>query len=432
MKRIFARAMLLLTAVFSLVSGCRCHQIDPEDIKYERVLIYYAAGFNSLRDYIYEDIQDLKSGYAPSKKDKKAFLVIEHLSDARGNYSVQTSPQLIQVYSDGKKGVVLDTIKTYGGDLSEGENMKTILSDIKRQFQSDHYGMVFSSHASGWLPAGYFYHPESFETYKSASGRKGAAAFQGFPSGTFPRVDEELLPGEPLTKSLTRTDGVSTFKEMDLKVFKDNIPMHLDYILMDACLMGCIEVAYELKDICDQIGFSQAEILADGFNYKTLAGDLLGKSEPDTRAVVDDYFQQYASKADKTDRSATISLVDCTKLDALASVCRPLFSKYSAQMAELDPFYIQRYYRNSKHWFYDLEDILLQAGIDAGERASLTSALNSCIIYKAATDEFLKGFGGFTIRTFCGFSMYFPYYGSAFLDSKYKELAWNKATGLVD
>jgi hypothetical protein len=58
--------------------------------------------------------------------------------------------------------------------------------------------------------------------------------------------------------------------------------------------------------------------------------------------------------------------------------------------------------------------------------------LNSCIIYKAATDEFLRGFGGFTIRTFCGFSMYLPCHGSAFLDGKYKELAWNKATGLVD
>ena len=432
MKRIVAKGILLLTAVFSLVSGCQCHQIDPEKIGYERVLIMYSAGFNSLRDYLYEDIQDLKSGYAPTLKEKRAFLVVSHLSEARGSYGTQTSPLLIRVYSDGKKGVIFDTLKTYTGHLSDPANMKVILSDIKRQFRSDHYGMVFSSHASGWLPVGYFSHPEDYEPSKSASGRKAAAAHMTLPPNTFLHVDEELLPGEPLTKSLTMTNGTSTATEMDLRDFKASIPMHLDYILMDACLMGCIEVAYELKDICDQIGFSQAEILADGFNYKKLAGQLLEKDEPDTRAVVDDYYQQYAAKTDKTDRSATISLVDCTKLDALASACKPLFSKYSSQLDGLDPFTVQRYYRNQKHWFYDLEDILVQAGIDSGERASLASALNRCILYKAATDEFLKGYGGFAIRTFCGFSMYLPCYGSDFLDGKYKELAWNKATGLVD
>ena len=208
--------------------------------------------------------------------------------------------------------------------------------------------------------------------------------------------------------------------------------MHLDYILMDACLMGCIEVAYELKDVCGQIGFSQAEILADGFNYKNISGHLLEKTVSDTRAVVDDYYQQYASKTDRTDRSATISLVDCTKLDDLASTCRTLFAKYATAIDALEYYDVQPFYRYQKHWFFDFEDILVQAGIDAGERAELTSALNGCILYKAATEEFLKSFGGFTISTFSGLSMYLPSSGSAFLDSYYKDLAWNKATGLVD
>ena len=429
MKRIIAKALLALTAAFVLVSGCECNHNDPDKTGYDRVLIMYEAGFNSLRNYIFEDIQDLKSGYAPAKKDKLAFLVVSHLAETRDNYSVRTSPQLIQVYKDGKKGVVLDTLKAYEGNLSEPSTMNTILSDIKRQFLSGHYGMVFSSHATGWLPVGYFTNPKDYEPSKSGAAR---VAERPLPPGVFPYAERELLPGEPLTKSLTLTNFGSTAQEMELKDFKASIPMHLDYLLMDACLMGCIEVAYELKDVCDQIGFSPAEILADGFNYKSLAGHLLEKEVPDTRAVVDDYYQQYAAKTDRTDRSATISLVDCTRLDALASACKTLFSKYSSAIAGLDPYDVQRYWRNQKHWFYDLEDILVQAGIDSGERSALTSALNGCILYKAATDEFLKGYGGFTIRTYCGFSMYLPCYGTAFLNGKYKELAWNKATGLVD
>ncbi len=429
MKRIIAKVLLTLTAAFTLVSGCECNHIDPEKTGYDRVLIMYAAGYNSLRDYMYEDIQDLRSGYAPARKEKLAFLLISHLSIARDNYNTETAPQLIQIYKDSRKGVLLDTLKTYDGDLSEPATMRAILSDIKRQFPSEHYGMVFSSHATGWLPAGYFANPQDYEPSKSGAAR---VAERPLPPGVFRYTERELLPGEPLTKSLTQTRSGSMAKEMELKDFKASIPMHLDYILMDACLMGCIEVAYEMKDVCDQIGFSPAEILADGFNYKKLAGHLLEKEIPDTRAVVDDYYQQYAAKTDRTDRSATISLVDCTRLDALASICKTLFSKYSTALAELEPYDIQRYWRNQKHWFYDLEDILVKTGIDSGESAALTSALNGCILYKAATEEFLKGYGGFAIETYCGFSMYLPCYGTAFLDSKYKELAWNRATGLVD
>jgi hypothetical protein len=430
MKRIAARIVLALATVFSLVSGCDCNRHNPEKAGYDRVMILYSAGYNSLRNYLYEDIQDLKDGFAPGKNDRRVLLVVSHLSAKRGDYATVTSPQLIRIYNDKKNGVVLDTLKTYSGYLSDKSNMNTILSDIKRQFPTDHYGMVFSSHASGWLPVGYYNDPEYYEPSYSG-GRKGAARHDP-PGDTYPYVEPELLPGEPLTKSLTMTNGVNTASEMELIDFKNAIPMHLDYLLMDACLSGGIEVAYELKDVCDQIGFSQAEILADGFNYKEIAGHLLGSSSVDTRAVVDDYYQYYAAKTDRTDRSATVSLVDCTQLDALASTCKTLFAKYKSRLDSLDPDQVQRFYRYQKHWFYDLEDILVKSGIDTAERNSLSSALNRCVLYKAATDEFLKPYGGFSINAFCGFSMYLPCNGTVFLDSRYKELAWNRATGLVD
>ena len=430
MNRIAARILLALATVFSLVSGCQCDRHDPEKTGYGRVLILYSAGYNSLRDYLYEDIQDLKKGYAPGIKDSRAFLVISHLSVRRGDYSKETSPQLIRIYSDKKNGVVFDTLKSYNGNLSEKSTMNTILSDIKKQFPSEHYGMVFSSHASGWLPVGYYNDPDDFEPWYSG-GRKGSARIS-LPDGTYPYIEPELLPGEPLTKSLTLTNSVNTATEMEMIDFKNAIPMHLDYLLMDACLSGGIELGYEFKDVCDQIGFSPSEILADGFIYKELAGHLLASEKADTRAVVDDYFQFYAAKKDKNDRSATISLLDCKQLDGLADVCKTLFSKYASEIEGLDPDSVQRFYRYDKHWFYDLEDILVKAGISSAERSSLSSALGRCVLYKAATDDFLKSYGGFTIDTFCGMTMYLPCNGSTFLNNKYKELAWNKATGLVD
>ena len=431
MKRIAAKLIIALIAAFSLVSGCQCNRIDPERTGYDRVLILYSAGFNSLSSYLREDIMDLKSGYVPDRKSADAFLVISHLPEAKGSYGISTSPQLIRLYKDGRKGVVLDTLKAYEGHLADASTMNTILSDIKRQFPADHYGMVFSSHASGWLPVGYYEHPEYYDS-PYWSQRKGAASRMSLQQHTFPHQDRVLRDGEPLTKSLVRTNGTTTATEMEMTDFKEAIPMHMDYILFDACLNGGIELAYEFRDVCDQIGFSQTEILADGFNYKQLAGHLLGGTSADTRAVVDDYYQQYAAKTDRTDRSATISLVDCTKLEALATLCQGLFTKYRSELASLDPSTVQRYYRSQKHWFYDFEDILVKAGITSAERSSLKSALDGCILYKAATEEFLRGYEGFVINTYSGLSMYLPCNGSAFLDSHYKELAWNQATRLVE
>ena len=429
MKRIVAKLILVLTAVFSLVSGCQCGRVDPDKTGYDKVLIFYSAGYNSLVNYLKEDINDLRYGYAPTLKEPSAFLVVSHLATKRDEYTVKTNPQLIRVYKDRKRGVVLDTLKSYDGHLSDPQMMRSILTEIKRQFPSRHYGMVLSSHGSGWLPNFYYNSPRQFDRSYS-SDRKGVA--RRIRPQSFPYVERELLPGEPMTKSITITNIRYDSMEMELTELKSAIPMHLDYLLLDACLMGCVEVAYELKDVCDQIGFSQTEILADGFDYKSLASHLLEKDEPDTRAVVDDYFQQYASKTDKTDRSATISLIDCTRLEPLASVCKTLFSKYGDAIAALNPSLVQQYYRYDKHWFYDLEDILVKAGITDDEHRSLTSALNQCTIYKAATPEFLKGYGGFVINTFSGLSMYLPCNGSAFLNSEYEGLAWNKATGLVD
>jgi hypothetical protein len=432
MKRIFARTVLLLAAVFALVSGCQCNRVDPDKNGYDRVVILYSAGVNSLSEYLRSDIKDLKSGYAPALKDGDAFLVVSHLSFKRGDYTTPTSPQLIRVYKDKKQGVILDTLKSYDGHLSDPANMRTILTDIKTQFPAKHYGMVFSSHASGWMPNGYYNNPTYYERhYSSSAGRKGVAPPQ-LPDGVLPYIERELAPGEPLTKSLTMTNLRTGSVEMELSDFKDAIPMHLDYLLLDACLSGGIEVAYGLKDVCDQVGFSPAEILAEGFDYKKLASHLLERSTVDTRSVVDDFFQYYAAKSDKTDRSATITLVDCTKLDALTSLCKTLFSKYRAEIASVKPSTVQRFYRYDNHWFYDLEDILVQAGISESERRSLSSALDQCILYKAATEEFLKAYGGFVISTYCGLSMYLPCNGSAYLNSQYKETAWNKATGLVE
>lgn len=90
---------------------------------------------------------------------------------------------------------------------------------------------------------------------------------------------------------------------------------------------------------------------------------------------------------------------------------------------------VQRYYRYDYHWFYDLADIVAKAGASAEELAELNRAVEDCMVYRAATPEFM---GSFSIDTYSGFSMYLPCDGSMELDRYYRTLKWNLATGLVE
>ena len=207
-----------------------------------------------------------------------------------------------------------------------------------------------------------------------------------------------------------------------------DIPMHLDYLLFDACLMGGVETAYELRNVTDKIGFSPAEILQYGFDYYTMGEALLKGQTPDPEKVCSSYFERY-DKESGANRSATITLIDCSGIQALASVCKDLFSKYREEIANLDYRNVQGYYRSNKKYFFDLYDILLKAGATEPDLKSLYDVIDKCIIYKASTPRFLNEFD---IETYSGLSMYLPSAGTAFLDGSYKGLGWNSATRLVE
>ena len=149
--------------------------------------------------------------------------------------------------------------------------------------------MVFSSHGSGWLPAGYYYSPSRFEDdHKGEVGtsRQGIAAQSvGHPRLPVPEGD---LPDTDPFYGMTRSIGQDYIKgsyyghEMSVSEFADAIPYHLDYLLFDMCFSGGVEVAYGLKDKADYLGLSPAEVLGDGmFDYTKITSFLLDRTTPD-------------------------------------------------------------------------------------------------------------------------------------------------------
>ena len=365
-----------------------------------RVMLMVSAGFNSLSGYLEEDLRDMEEGYVPEGTHFGAdvLLVLSRLPKQHGNYKEENAPVLYRLHKDRAGEVIKDTLKVWNptDQLCRKEVFANALSYVQQKFPAAGYGMVYSSHATGWLPDGYYSSPTEYERTHAPK------------------------------RSIGQDKSLNGDIEMELKDFAESIPMHLDYLLLDACLGGCVEVAYALRDKADVVGFSPTEVLAEGFDYYTLAERLLdGPSNP--VGVCQDYFALYEAKTG-SNRSATITAVAVGKMGPLAAVCKELFEKYRPAINGLLGRNVQGYFRFNRHYFYDLRDILVQAGINAEETARLDAALGECILYQAATEYFM----GIPLERVCGLSMYLPSMGTVLLDNFYKaNIDWNDATELV-
>ncbi len=399
MKKQFAYILCALLCALSFLS---CSKDGPDAAPNRRVVIMYAASFSNLSPSIEENInQFCKSEKLPSVGSSDIFLVYAHTTERFGVY-VNTSPVLFRAYTgtDGKPK--RDTLNVYPDtDISgSAETLNKVLTEVQGLFPAKSYGLIFSSHGKGWIPKGY-----QEEVYTLFNKQKQLRQY-------------------PLTKDL----GNEKPKEsgMDIADFKDAIPMHLDFCILDACLMGCVEVAYELKDKCDLLLFSPTEILSYGMNYTTMPEKLLNIQEPDIKGVARDFYELYETQSGDY-KSATVTLVDCRKLDPLADAFRDIVDAHRSEIEKVNKSQVQAYFYNDYHWFFDLRDLLIKAGATESEVRTLDSALDGCILYKAATEKFFD----LKLENVCGLSVYIPSSTSVNLNSFYKTLAWNSATGFI-
>lgn len=414
---------------------------QPSEYRGNLVLLY-EAGFNSLSSYLQENISNLKTGRIPTRAAyDDVVLVFSKYCHRTDDYKTQTAPVLTRIYRQDNK-IVEDTLLVMdkGTIVATTPILTHVLNFVKESFPGYRYGMVFSSHSTGWLPAGYYSSPNKFNS-PSGSMKKSSPAGYSYPSAV-PYVEEPKYEGLPTVRTLGQevyvTDqSTSTSFEIEIEKFANAIPMYLDYIIFDSCFGACVETAYALKDKCGHIIGSSSEVLSEGMNYTTLTEHLFGGEEPDLKEICQDYFDHYNSLSGEY-RSATISLIDCSAIDNLANVCKGLFNKYGAQIAAVDPETIQGFFRFNKHWFYDLRDVLLKSGVTASDMALFDSAIADVVTYKANTPTFILAnehvtnfYYGFKIDTHCGLTTYLPCDGSAYLDNYYKNLSWNEATGLV-
>ncbi|MCI6917971.1 clostripain-related cysteine peptidase [bacterium] len=365
-----------------------CKKAEKEEIvvvKRPKTVLLYMVANNNLSHDAENSISRLQNGYIPAEEGN--LLVYKHCAGM--------DPVLLHIKKGEDGTVAADTAYRFPPRVSATKSALTqALNVTQALFPADSYGLILWSHGTGWIPP-----------LASSS-----SAAQEQRSGSCPE----------------RTFGLDGKVELEIRDLAQAIPYKLSFMLMDACFMGGIETAYEVKDSVDYYIGSPAEILTESFPYHKIMQHIF-KSTPDYAAVCKEYYDYYNAKTGSV-RSATVALMDCSKLAEVAEVAKRVFDQYGERIASLDLSLLQPYFRgSSSKYFYDLKD-LIDAIADASLSAEFAAALERAVPYKASTPYFIE----LPIRSFCGVSTYVP--GNP-ADTKladyYKQYKWNQATGMI-
>lgn len=408
------RAVVLIIMAFSLAvfmslsSSC---EVETEQMDIRRTVLVYMAADNNLSSYADRNMESIKQGYVPEFFIEGSGDVLLVFVDKR-----YEAPKLLRLSKDEFGVVHTEVVAEYEEfDSASDSVMRSVLSHASSLFPSRENGLILWSHGTGWTPAGYYANPYSVTAEGSA----------------VPMAMEED-PYAHMVKSFGSDNG----SEMDIISLAQSLPIHYSFILFDACLMGGIEVAYELKDHCDYLVASPAEILAEGFPYAKIMEPLFTSSIRGGLSTVSQmFFEHYDSNRNyhaDMGEGVTVALHDMTALSRLAEVCADIFETGRESISSIDMNELQGFFRMNRHWFYDMEDFISHIATEE-QLEAYHEAMEDVVLYRAASEKYnLGGATQFEITKFCGLSTYVPNPANSILDEYYKSLAWNKAVRMIE
>jgi len=346
----------------SLLLLCSCSK-DEDRFPATRTVIAYLAADNDLWEDALRSIEEMKSGFREGGAQLVVFADIANEASCLLEIGKNTATA-VKIYPE--------------CNSADAAQMRKILEEIITMYPAESYGLILWSHGSSWLPA-----------------------------------DAQL-----------RSFGYDSGVQMNIAELASSLPVRFDYILFDACLMGSVEVAYELRQKTNFIVASSLPAIYTGFPYEDVMPELLSL-RPDLRKVAEGYFSYYQYIMTGIFQSATISVIDTKELEKLALATRWIVETQSFDKSAFDRTAVQRLDAYQEQYLFDFMDFISKS-FPAANKSELTGQLNKTVLYKAHTAKFMNQF---EINTFCGLSCYIPLESREDLNVYYRQLEWCKAAG---
>lgn len=390
---------LLFFAILVVVFGCSKEEDVPavSSEPVSRTVVAYLSGDNSLSFDLVSNMQSMVAG-AKSGFDGKLVVYFDSKNDV---------PQLFEINSGAT--AKLNLVKSYAEhNSSSPEVMSSVLSEIYALYPSKEYVLILSSHGTGWLPQNARYYqnvlnPQSL-TYNSEPMLRQMVA-------------PEFLESAPSTKWIGQ-DGQTMMSVSDLSRVLSGGP-RIECLVFDACLMGSIEVLYELKDKVNNFIASPAEVLTMGFPYDYLVAPLFS-SKIDYKLICDEILSFYNAKQGVS-KSSTVAHVVSLELEPLFALSKEIIKNNGSLIDLVNKNLVQYYDRTNPHIFYDYAHYYKQFATEQ-QYARLEAQLALCIPYKTATEYFW----GIPINNFSGVSTYIKSNQTSDIIDYYKTYKWSK------
>lgn len=387
MKHWFLFPLLLLSLLLT-----SCHKDDePQTTPYKRTVLVYLAADNNLSSFALEDLAEMKEGMAQVSDGMLHLLVY---------IDTGSSPRLVELKKQNGQ-VVEDVVRTYDDRNSVGvDETREVFADVfsNPDFLAEGYGLIYWSHADGWIP------------YGQASTR-----WVGQDKG----------------------DGDHRMNISELVTILQSVP-HLDFLMFDACFMASVEVAYELRSFTDYYVGSPTETPGPGAPYQVLVPMMV--ADQAAIRMSNSYFAFYegiyTGKTPTVDGPWTGGVSICVMrtdaLESLAALTAQLLPEEVVDIAALkeEVFdYDQRGWSSTYVGYFDLKQLMEQV-LDDASYATWTQAFDAAIAYWSTTPKNYSQFVGmFSMEGANGITHYIPG-SSTQRDAAYHSMKWYQDAGL--
>ncbi len=349
--------------------------IKPPNAKW--TILIYLDGDNELEYAAINDMNEMESVNLPNSIN--VIVQVDRNSGydtSNGNWS---TTRRYKIKYDTNTSIINSQLISDLGELNMGDP-QTLIDFTTwgiQNYPADNYVLIIWDHGTGWKSLG----------------------------------KEEPVKG--ISYDYSNNDYLTTFElRSALNQIKNNIGKKLDIIGFDACLMGMIEIGYEIKDSVDIMVASEEIIPGDGFPYNDILNALTQNSSIDkfnfSSIIVNKYVQSYSGGsqgyADVTLSAINLNNITTisTKVSEFANLLIQNFSTYKNQI--YNAWYYVLYFSDSD--YIDIYDFarLIKNNISnssiQNKAQEIMNSFSSVIIAEGHTSFFSNAHG---------LSIYYPY-----------------------
>ena len=395
---------------FILFFLCMCsHGLEEKTPPSTPATLIYMIADNNLDYYAMQNIRQMERGLPDNAAPVFVFLT-------RRIGANPSHPYLLKITQNKEDNIIRSPIvQTYRQqNTADPAFLRQVITDVKNHSKKNNAQLrrlVLWSHGTGWLPEGAPFDEIDFNyTATTAKNRAAAFSFGLYETGY--------------------GDGTEYQKEMCIKDLARALEgERFELLIMDACFMGTIEVAYELRETSEYFIMSPAEITSGGFPYEEIMSYLVSP-EIEPLAIAVKFFNNYYNLKGAL-QTAAVSVINTRYLEDLADAMKTVYNDYAQYRDYIPITNFLQYDRTGSNYFFDFWDFVSRVSEQTqNDYSHVRKIYNNVLPYYLRTP---KIFDFLDIIGTSGLSVYIPNTHDLRdeLHEYYKSLAWTRNSNAV-